>query len=130
MFWARSALQDSTSALVTEEVMQSIRWSLAGCLFVFGAFSAAACERRTTPRDEAERLRSAPTPATPTVEPRTGRIPDEPARPTSAEEKAMEASAKPASRTAVSSITAARCDREQRCNNVGNGKKYETRDAC
>jgi|GEM_PF-2571698 len=27
-------------------------------------------------------------------------------------------------------LAAARCDREQRCNNVGDGKKYASRDAC
>lgn len=31
---------------------------------------------------------------------------------------------------AVESITAARCDREQRCNNIGSGKKYDSRDSC
>ncbi len=31
---------------------------------------------------------------------------------------------------AVSRITAARCDREVACNNVGSGKSYATREAC
>jgi hypothetical protein len=129
---AQRTRKNSTRALVTEEVMKSIRWSLGGCLLVFGAFSAAACERRTTPRDEAERLRSAP-PAEPRAEGtdvRTERTTDDPGRTTAVEENVRKATAKPESRKAVDSITAARCDREQRCNNVGSGKKYETRDAC
>jgi hypothetical protein len=31
---------------------------------------------------------------------------------------------------AVSSITQARCDREARCNNVGTGKKFDSRSDC
>ncbi len=32
--------------------------------------------------------------------------------------------------TVVSRVSAARCDREQTCNNVGAGQKYATRDVC
>jgi hypothetical protein len=32
--------------------------------------------------------------------------------------------------SARESIVAARCDREERCSNIGAGKDYETRDAC
>jgi hypothetical protein len=40
------------------------------------------------------------------------------------------AHAKPTATSAVSSMVAARCDREVRCNNVGQGKTYKTRDEC
>jgi hypothetical protein len=30
----------------------------------------------------------------------------------------------------VEAITSARCDREQRCNHIGDGKKYESRSSC
>jgi hypothetical protein len=32
--------------------------------------------------------------------------------------------------SAVDTIASARCDRELRCNNVGSGKRYESKDAC
>ncbi|KYF92916.1 hypothetical protein BE17_12295 [Sorangium cellulosum] len=32
--------------------------------------------------------------------------------------------------SAVDSIVAARCDREARCNNVGQGREYASKDAC
>ena len=32
--------------------------------------------------------------------------------------------------TAIQRITAARCDREVSCNNIGSGKAYNTREAC
>ena len=31
---------------------------------------------------------------------------------------------------AINRITAARCDRDMACNNIGAGKKFETREAC
>lgn len=32
--------------------------------------------------------------------------------------------------TAVDNLATARCDRELRCNNVGTGRRYDTKDAC
>jgi hypothetical protein len=84
------------------------------------------CERRSEhqreptrmPSDEAPRSpgpssmqESTPMPASPDVEPR-GTV-----------ERA-------GSEAAVSSITQARCDREARCNNVGAGKKFDSRSDC
>jgi hypothetical protein len=38
--------------------------------------------------------------------------------------------APPANLTAVESLALARCERETRCENIGDGKKYANRDAC
>jgi hypothetical protein len=41
-----------------------------------------------------------------------------------------QAQARTAVASAVDSIVAARCDREARCNNVGQGREYASKDAC
>jgi hypothetical protein len=38
--------------------------------------------------------------------------------------------AAPVDSHAIDELAAARCDREQTCNNVGNGRSYATRDVC
>ncbi len=40
------------------------------------------------------------------------------------------ASAAPVNPASVETLARTRCDREQRCDNVGNGKRYENADAC
>jgi hypothetical protein len=41
-----------------------------------------------------------------------------------------EAGATPASIASIDAIALARCDREQRCDNIGDGRKFLNRDAC
>jgi hypothetical protein len=94
--------------------MKTIRWSL-GTLLVAGvsATTATGCEKKTIPAD-AERVGAEPRAAPDTAGAR-GRT---------------QVASTSQNRAAVESITAARCDREQRCNNIGSGKKYESRPTC
>ena len=87
--------------------MRSIRWSLAALLTTGATLAATACEKKTTPSDG----------DSPGAE---GRTNTERAAPAATSQN----------ESAVASITSARCDREQRCNNIGNGKKFESRSAC
>jgi hypothetical protein len=83
--------------------MKTIRWSLAAWLSLSALLAATGCEKKTTPAD---RERGEMVPAS------------------------GERTGVSENRSAVDSITFARCEREQRCNNVGSGKKYDSRDAC
>jgi hypothetical protein len=109
-----------------EEVMKAIRTSLIGITALLG-FATSACENKATPNDDPERMLSRDPMASPAT-------PRDPAAPAARDpgpggmEPAPGAAA--ANRSAVESITAARCDWEQRCNNVGSGKKYASRGQC
>jgi hypothetical protein len=85
--------------------MKTIRWSLAVLVSMSATLAAAGCDKdkNTTPAD---RERSDLVPAS------------------------GERTTASGNRSAVDSITLARCDREQRCNNIGDGKKYDSREAC
>jgi hypothetical protein len=87
--------------------MKTIRWSLAMLLGGSAMVAATGCEKKTTPTER----------AAPGAE---GRSSVDQAVPTAAAEN----------QSAVQSITAARCDREQRCNQIGSGKKYDSRSSC
>jgi len=87
--------------------MKPIRWTLALLLGAGATVAATGCEKKTTPAEG----------ATPGAE---GRANVDRAVPTAAAQN----------QSAVESITAARCDREQRCNQIGSGKKYESRSSC
>jgi hypothetical protein len=92
-------------ALPEENPMKTIRWSFALALLVSATAAASGCDKKTSPTD---------------VTSNEGR--------SNATVAAPEATAQ--NRSAVDSITAARCDREQRCNNIGTGKKFESRSSC
>ncbi|HEX5100165.1 MAG TPA: DUF6184 family natural product biosynthesis lipoprotein [Polyangiaceae bacterium] len=119
--------------------MNTMRFRLTPSTALVIGLSLAACEKRTEPSRDTDRapyqepVREArpSTDTTPTDRTTTDRTTAErgtldrttdPAHPTPA------ATAQNAS--AVSSITQARCEREARCNNIGNGKKFESRDEC
>jgi hypothetical protein len=85
--------------------MKTIRWSLPVLLAMSTTLGVTGCDKdkKTTPAD---RERGEMVPASGERVNATG------------------------NRSAVESITLARCDREQRCNNIGNEKKYDSRDSC
>jgi len=117
--------------LAPEDIMNTMRFRLIPSSALIVGLSLAACERRTEPPRETERapyqepVREAKPDTTPTDRTTTDRTTErnEPARPGTTAATAQNSSA-------VASITQARCDREARCNNIGNGKKYESRDEC
>lgn len=104
--------------------MATMRSCLSGTAVLLTVFMAAGCERRTHPDGEL-----APREPLPPGGPMAGQIPPEVE---AARQRAAE-SDPPRPRghgSAVSAITAARCDREQRCDHIGSGKRYASRDAC
>jgi len=108
--------------------MTTMRFCLTATTALAVGLAATGCEKRTEPARDTERppyqepVREArPTEVRPTSDKTTERA--EPVHPVSGTATAQNESA-------VSSITQARCDREARCNNVGSGKKYESREDC
>lgn len=134
--------------------MTSMRFRLTSTALVLGLLPAA-CEKRTEPPRESERapyqepVREA-RPTTDTTTPhgttterngtttdrtaidRTGTDKTTAERPSTDKttERSSTAAGSAQNESAVSSITQARCDREARCNNVGGGRKYESRADC
>ena len=107
--------------------MATMRSVLSGTTILLTTlFLGAGCERRTHPDDE---LGTSPREPLPPGGPMAERTPPEVEA--ARQRKAEGDPPRPAiDRSAVSAITAARCDREQRCDQVGIDKKYESRDAC
>jgi hypothetical protein len=106
-------------------VMKLIQWSMGTLLIASATAAVTGCDndKKTTPAgaertgvqpDGVPAVREQPA-ATERVEAVDGRT-------------QLASSAK--NRGAVEAITAARCDREQRCNNIGSGKKYESQSSC
>jgi hypothetical protein len=114
--------------------MNSMRFRLTPATAALVGLCLAACEKRTEPPRDTER----PPYQEPVREarPTTDTTPTERTAIDKAASERTE-SARPATtaptaqnESAVSAITEARCDREARCNNVGNGKKFESRADC
>jgi len=108
--------------------MKAIRFGLSSILVLTVGF--AACERRNEPfgdRTDREPVRPV-TPPTLQESPRVA--PDERTEATRPVEPTRPATATAGNESAVTSITLARCDREARCDNVGNGKKYDSPSDC
>ena len=109
--------------------MKMMRFGLSSSVVLLGILAALACERRSDTPKEPVRTSPAPAPLGPlgpssmqeASRPNPERTPsDGPASPTRGA----------VNESAVSAITVARCDREERCDNVGNGKKYSSKSDC
>jgi hypothetical protein len=133
--------------------MNTMRFRLTACTAIIGALAIVACEKRNEPSRDSDRapyqepVREARpgTDTTPTDRANSERAnaeraaADRRAADRAPSDKTLERTdpARPATaagtaqnESAVSSITMARCDREARCNNVGGGKKYLSREDC
>jgi hypothetical protein len=126
--------------------MKTSRLIAAAGLLGLTGLTAAGCERRSetsrddtsrTPETRGEALRDDARRAdqrTPSViEPRVPPTPNEPSgtlEPGRTDPGSAALEPRRGNEKAVSSITQARCDRETRCNNVGAGKKFESRAEC
>jgi len=129
------------------------RFRLVGSTALSVGLALAACEKRTEPSRESDRpsYQEPVREARPTAENGANPSPDKPkptaelttnpaadkANPTSDKTADHAEPARPSNTattaqndSAVSSITQARCDREARCNNVGGGKKFQSREDC
>jgi hypothetical protein len=105
--------------------MNTIRLGLVIGVPALVALTQAGCERRERdaprmPSDQATREALPP----PTLRESTDTPRSERATPAAAPGE------RAANEAAVTSITHARCDRETRCNNVGDGKKFDSRSDC
>jgi len=111
--------------------MKTIRCSLAGTSLLAVLVAVAGCSKRTTSNEENERLRrdqaTRSDPGAPAANPAPPKPVTDEGTPKDTESTQGAVSEH---RSAVDAITSTRCDREQRCNHIGSGKKYESRSAC
>lgn len=117
--------------------MKTMRFGLGSGLVLMVGVALGACSKRDRPmsdRSDQEPARATNPPSlqesptrTTTDRPVTDREANRQYDPSATDTTRTAASG---NESAISSITQARCDREARCNNVGNGKKYESNSEC
>jgi hypothetical protein len=119
------------SNLDEEETVNHIRWII---LVAIGALSlaGAGCQREGT-NDQHDRGTStttteAPRPGAPRADQRTG-MPEQRAD-MPRQDQRTEMPRTPATAAATAAISAARCEREQRCGNIGASHNYASNEAC
>jgi hypothetical protein len=105
--------------------MTALRFGLSSKSVILVALAAGACERRVEPQKEPVPKPSEPVPQALGPSEESLR-----AKPGHDKSGAPKAAGDTVSESAVSALARARCDREERCDNVGNGKKYASRGEC
>jgi hypothetical protein len=105
--------------------MKMIQWSMGTLLIASATAAVTGCEKKTSPAD-AER----PGTRIENVPPAKETEPVVKERADVENDGRTQLATSGKNSGAIESITAARCDREQRCNNIGAGKKYESRSTC